>query len=372
MYKHASLFALCLALFITCNSAKAEDWPTFMHDSRRSGVSGENLALPLSESWVFKAAQEPQPAWPPPAKQDYYHKHSELRETVAYDRAFYVVGAGQTIFFGSSADDKVYALDAATGRQCWTFFTQGPVRLAPCVADGKVYVGSDDGCAYCLSQSDGALLWKYKAAAQDRMIPGNGRMISVWPIRTGMLADNGMLYFAAGLFPNQGTFLFALSAKDGAVTWKQKLDISPQGYMLASDERLYVPTGRANPFIFTRADGSLVGELPSAGGTFALLTEDVLVTGPGRGSKELNAGDLKTTNKVAMFGGLRMLVKGSTAYMQSEDQLSAFDRGSYLKLSRQQFALAGQRDKLKEQLKKIDKSDLQAGEIQKQIDTLMP
>jgi len=298
MYKRLFMFVVFWTLLVPPESAKSEDWPTFMHDSQRSGVTSERLELPLSESWIFKAAQRPQPAWPPPAKQDFYHKHYDLRETVAYDRAFHVVGAGDTLFFGSSADDKVYALDAHTGQQRWTFFTEGPVRLAPSIADGKVYVGSDDGCAYCLSGGDGALLWKYKAAGQDRMIPGNGRMISMWPIRTGILADKGNLYFAAGLFPNQGAFLFALSAKDGAVTWKQQVDISPQGYMLASDERLYVPTGRANPFIFARAGGGLVGELPSAGGTFALLTEDVLVAGPGRGPKELNAGDLETKSKV--------------------------------------------------------------------------
>ena len=158
MYKSASWFALCLSFFVSSESVRSEDWPTFMHDSHRSGVTGEKLTLPLTESWVFKAAQQPQPAWPPPAKQDFYHKHYELRETVAYDRAFHVVGAGQTIFFGSSADDKVYALDATTGRQRWTFFTEGPVRLAPSVADDKVYVGSDDGCAYCLSAGDGALV----------------------------------------------------------------------------------------------------------------------------------------------------------------------------------------------------------------------
>jgi len=73
----------------------------------------------------------------PPAKQDFYHHHDDLRETVAYDRAFQVVGAGQTIFFASSADDKVYALDARTGRTRWMFFTEGPVRFAPCVADGR-------------------------------------------------------------------------------------------------------------------------------------------------------------------------------------------------------------------------------------------
>ncbi len=380
MYKRLFLFILFLSLSVGSESAKSEDWPTFMHDNHRSGVTGEKLAPPLGESWVFKAVRPPEPAWPPPAKQDFYHHHDDLRETVAYDRAFQVVGAGDTVFFGSSADDKVYALDARTGRQRWTFFTEGPVRFAPCVADGKVYVGSDDGCAYCLSAQDGNQLWKYKAAGQsregrltaDRLIPGNQRMISMWPLRTGLLVDKGAVYFGAGLFPSQGTFLLALGARDGTVTWRQQVEISPQGYALASDERLYVPTGRANPFVFSRTDGRLVGELPSAGGTFALLTQDVLVAGPGRGAKELNAADVETKSKIAMFGGLRMLVNGPTAYMQSETDLSAFDRRSYLKLSREQFKLAQQRDKLKDQLKKMDKSSPETQKVQKQIDTLAP
>jgi outer membrane protein assembly factor BamB len=367
MYKRVFLFVLSTSLLAGPGAARSEDWPTFMHDSHRSGVSGQQLRLPLNESWLFEAAQKPQPAWPPPAKQDFFHRHYDLRETVAYDRAFHVVGAGQMIFFGSSADDKVYALDARTGQQRWAFFTEGPVRFAPCLVGGKLYVGSDDGCVYCLSAGDGSLIWKYNAAPQDRMIPGNEHIISMWPIRTGPLVDDGTLYFAAGLFPNQGAFLFALSAADGTVRWKQQLDISPQGYLLASPERLYVPTGRTNPFVFARADGRLLGELPSAGGTFALLTENVLVAGPGRGAKELNAADVQTKSKIAMFGGLRMLVNGPMAYMQSERQLSAFDRGSYLKFSRRQFDLARQRDKLEKQLEKMDKSTVEASQARQQI-----
>ncbi len=370
MYKHTSLFVVCLAIFINSESARSEDWPTFMHDKERSGVTAERLGLPLNECWVYKATYRPRPAWPGPARQDYWHRAFNLRATVTYDRAFHVVGVGDTIFFGSSADDKVYALDARTGAERWTFFTEGPVRLAPSIADRKVYIGSDDGCAYCLSADDGSLLWKRRATETERIIPGNERMISVWPLRTGLLVDEGNLYFAAGLFPVQGAYLFALRAKDGSIQWKNPVDISPQGYLLASDERLYVPTGQTNPYIFARADGRALGELPSAGGTFALLTENVLVTGPGRRSTELNAADVETKGKIAMFGGLRMIVSGPTAYMQSENQLSAFDRGSYLKLSRRQFDLAGQRDRLRDQLRKRDRNSTAARDIQQQIDTL--
>jgi outer membrane protein assembly factor BamB len=370
MYKYVFSLALCSFIFTHTETARAEDWPTFMHDKHRSGVTGERLELPLNESWVYKALHQPQPAWPEPAKQDFWHRQFNLRSTVAYDRAFHVVGAGDTIYFASSADDKVYALDSMTGQQRWTFFTEGPVRLAPCISNGKVYVASDDGSVYCLSADDGSLVWKHKGNERERIIPGNDRMISTWPIRSGLLVDNGILYFAAGLFPNQGANLSALSAEDGSVKWTRKITISPQGYLLASNERLYVPTGRTNPFIFARADGESLGELSSGGGTFALLTENVLVTGPGRREKELNASDVETRDKIATFGGLRMLVGGPTAYMQSEKQLSAFDREAYLQLSRERNLLISKRDALIEQLKKTDKTTLQATQFQQEIGTL--
>ena len=57
-----------------------------------------------------------------------------------FDRAYQPAVAAGSLYFGSSTDGKVYALDAATGRTRWTFFTDGPVRLAPTVTDGKVYI----------------------------------------------------------------------------------------------------------------------------------------------------------------------------------------------------------------------------------------
>jgi outer membrane protein assembly factor BamB len=64
------------------------------------------------------------------------------------------------LFYGSSADCKIYALDAATGRLRWSLFTDGPVRFAPAVWHDRVFVISDDGHLYCLAASDGSLLWR--------------------------------------------------------------------------------------------------------------------------------------------------------------------------------------------------------------------
>jgi len=37
-------------LFLWFGLARAEDWPTHLHDNSRSGVSGETLAFPLVRS----------------------------------------------------------------------------------------------------------------------------------------------------------------------------------------------------------------------------------------------------------------------------------------------------------------------------------
>ncbi len=174
-------------LIIVCSLANAQDWATYQHDNRRSGVTSENLDLPLGEQWRYKSEHSPQQAWSGPAKQDFWHNRYGLSAKVRYDQTFHVVAAGDAMYFGSSANDKVYCLDILTGQERWSFFTGGPVRLAPTVWDNKVYFGSDDGHVYCLKAEDGELIWKYRASPSSRMIPGNSRMISAWPVRSGVI-----------------------------------------------------------------------------------------------------------------------------------------------------------------------------------------
>ncbi len=52
------------------------------------------------------------------------------------------------VVYVGSRDDKLYALDAATGTVLWTATTGGDVTSSPTVANGVVYVGSDDGDIY--------------------------------------------------------------------------------------------------------------------------------------------------------------------------------------------------------------------------------
>ncbi len=238
----------------------AAEWPTFRGDDRRSGVAREALRPPLRESWVRQAALEPRPAWPAPAEANISAGFHGLSSALTYDRAFHTVAAQGLVYFGSSADDALRCLDAATGRLRWKFVTEGPVRLAPVLSGSKVFAGSDDGFLYCLDAREGRLLWKYRAIPEDIRLPGNERMISLSPVRCGIVVEEGLVHFIAGLFPSRGVYLCALRAETGREVWKKKIGVSAQGYLLASPKRLFVPTGRTPFRVFDRAKGEALGK----------------------------------------------------------------------------------------------------------------
>ncbi|MFC1462849.1 PQQ-binding-like beta-propeller repeat protein, partial [Verrucomicrobiota bacterium] len=271
--------------------ALGDDWPVFGHDNRRSCISEERLPVPLSTEWVFKAPYPPSHAWPDPQPKP-VENNLELPR-LRFDDAFQVVAAGDAVFFGSSSDTKVYALDAKTGTILWEFYTEGPVRLAPTLWEEKLYVGSDDGCVYCLNADDGSLVWRFRAAPGPDKVLGNGRMISLWPVRTGITVDQGIAYCGAGIFPGEGLRLYALDARKGTVLWRNdsygqggSADITPQGYLLMSKDKIFMPCGRAMPVAFSRADGRLLYHRNLNwranglfGGTYALLAGNMLYTG---------------------------------------------------------------------------------------------
>lgn len=234
-----ALLALSLA------TSDSTDWPTYLGDNSRSGHADAELSLPLHPHWTRKLPHRPKPAWPNPAKQDFWHRKTSLNPRVTYDRANQIVVASQRVVFGSSADDQIRCLNARTGELHWTFFSEAPIRLAPTIWNASVIFGADDGYVYSVSLDDGQLNWRTRPnLVGPRKIPGNGRIISERPIRTNVLIENGTGYFAAGLFPNQGCFFFSVDLASGRVLDHARLEISPQGYLSQRKGKLFAPTGR--------------------------------------------------------------------------------------------------------------------------------
>jgi len=364
--KRAEILFICIGIVpavVGCGTGMdtaTGDWPAFNHDSRRSGVTGGHLEPPLHEQWTFHAPHKPAPAWPEPALRDIWNRNPRLNPRVTDDRAFHTIAVGRSVFFASSADDKVYALDAETGEISWTFFTGGPVRYAPAWTGGRLIVGSDDGVVYCLDAADGSLAWTHGPPDGTRMLPGNGRMISVRPVRTGIVVEDGIAYVASGLFPTEGVTLSALDAASGAVRWSTGPDdISPQGYLLASPKRLYVPTGRTAPVAFDRATGRLEGAFPTPhgdGGTFALVDGGNLVSGPGKELVSYDAAS-RERDQLLTFAGTRMIVDGGRYFLLSDGTLICYDRERLRASRREQADAAGTIRALSDSLAALEKKD---------------
>ena len=68
----------------------------------------------------------------------------------------------------------VAALDAATGAVAWTVRPGGPLRGAPTLADGSVYVISQDNQIFALKATDGSTAWSNAAALEVAGVFGNG------------------------------------------------------------------------------------------------------------------------------------------------------------------------------------------------------
>lgn len=345
-----SVISIWICLLAAAPAARPADWPAHMRDAWRSGVTAERVALPAAEIWRFRGPR-PAPAWDDPAQRDFWHYAENLKPRVAFDRTHHTVAAYGLVFFGSAADGCVYALDAETGALRWRFAAGGPVRLPPSLWDGRVYAGSDGGSVYCLDARTGEAVWTFNAAAGPRLIPGNGRLISPWPVRTGVLVDDGVARFAAGLFPDETVNLFALDARTGETVWKRAIDYSPQGHMLASGSHLYVPTGRATPAVFDKRTGDFIRILEGFGGAYALIEGETVTHGPGRAG-ELGVSAPGAEGQLATFAGNHMIVTPKASYLHTDTELMAIDRERHIQLQRERARLAGERDQLAAEIRK--------------------
>ncbi len=256
----SALIATAAWLLISGRGTAAE-WPTYRGDASRTARTEETLNDSLALAWTYTSQHVPQRAWPGSRR-------------MQFDQAMQVVAGQDRVVFGSSADGTVTCLDAARGAVVWEYFTEGPVRFAPVLWRDRVLVGSDDGYLYALQLADGTLLWKRRGGPTHQLVLGNEQMISKWPVRGGPVIADDIVYFAAGIWPSDGIYLYALDAQSGAIIWQNsecgaiympqphpgadaKSGVSAQGYLVVSGDQLFVPTGRAVPASFDRRTGEL-------------------------------------------------------------------------------------------------------------------
>lgn len=89
-----------------------------------------------------------------------------MSPTVADGLVF--IGSGGGLFVN---DTSVYAVDAETGEERWSYEAEEFVQSSPTVADGIVYVGSHDGNVYALHGATGAETWVFETDDVVRSSP---------------------------------------------------------------------------------------------------------------------------------------------------------------------------------------------------------
>ncbi|MCH2179438.1 MAG: PQQ-binding-like beta-propeller repeat protein [Mariniblastus sp.] len=316
--KHGLAVLICGFLLVDCT---AQSWPTFRGDNARSGNSRASLDCAKMElAWIWRSPLPPDPAWDGPARWDAYNLIRDLPAMRGYDACFHPVSDGEMLFFGSSSQDSLIALDLVTGESRWTFIADGPIRLSPTVTDNRVYFGCDDGFAYCLDKASGTLEWKFSPSAaqhaEPRKIINNDRLISCYPVRTGVTLRDGLAYFAASFMPWRESYICAVDARTGKLEsdlptfLTQHQNATLEGSLLVAENRLIVPQGRIAPLVFDRTSGKNLGSLPGGGGVTIVLTPagEVVRTEGGGAARNGQIGVFEGKERVASFPRGRSLV----------------------------------------------------------------
>lgn len=178
--------------------SKSGPWPTYRHDSARSGATETVVSDKLDEIW----------------------------QTDVGGRLSTMTAADGKLFVAAIDRHTVYALAADSGRKVWSYTTGGRVDSPPTIYNGLAIFGCADGWVYCVKASDGKLVWRFRAAPRDDKHTSYQQVESVWPLHGSVLVRDGVAYCLAGrnLFLDGGMRLVRLDCGTGELLSETVMD----------------------------------------------------------------------------------------------------------------------------------------------------
>ena len=181
---------------IKSRNQDTDDWPTYRHDGKRSGVTSSRVPAQLTSLWRTEVQTVPSAP---------------------------VIAEGK-VFVSDIDAHTIYALDVSNGNTVWTYVAGSRIDSPPTYYQGLVLFGSRDGWVHCLRASDGILVWRFKDLP-DRLIGAFGRLESAWPVCGSVLVKDDTLYFAAGRssFLDGGIFMYALNPHTGQIKYRRQV-----------------------------------------------------------------------------------------------------------------------------------------------------
>ena len=151
-------------------SPSSSDWPTYRADAQRSGSTRSPVPLPLHCRWQVDVGR----------------------------RLTAPTVAGGKVFVASVDEHRLCALDAETGRRAWSFTAGARVDSPPTLDRAQAIFGCRDGHVYCVRATDGALVWRVRAATRPRLLVADAQLESAWPVHGSVLVQGGVVYLTAG------------------------------------------------------------------------------------------------------------------------------------------------------------------------------
>lgn len=226
-----------------------QDWPTYRHDPQRSGTATSKLAVEAKVLW--EAEIEPRSTAPEiwesadavkPLRGDWGTDpimDAPITSPVVADGAVYIA---------ATHSHRVVSLEAATGKQRWEFIAGGPIDSPPTIYMGLCLFGCYDGYVYCLRAEDGHLVWRLRAAPEERRIVAFGQLESPWPVSGSILVADGTAYFAAGRvgYAEGGVTVYAVDPLSGEIAWK-KTTKHRADVMVSAGQHIYLGWQRFDP-----------------------------------------------------------------------------------------------------------------------------
>lgn len=99
-----------------------------------------------------------------------------LKPLIREDKSIAIKGAGIAEYdrkiYATTGFGGVFALDMLTGKKLWFYNAQTPMRIAPTVNAGKVFVQTIDNTLIALDAANGSELWRYKSAMEQTTLVG--------------------------------------------------------------------------------------------------------------------------------------------------------------------------------------------------------
>ena len=194
---------------------KPDDWPMYRKDPTRSNFTPGSLPGQLKPLWS---------------------------EKLGSSRLSQAVSAYGVVFTTEPQTHRVFARDAVTGRERWSFIADGRTEYPPALHKGLCLFSTSAGSVYALDATTGKEVWRMRAAPAEKYIAEEGQFASTWPVIGGVMPMNGEIFFTCGrsVSVDGGIWMFAVDAATGKIRWRVKGGVSGGDLFLSDGKELFL------------------------------------------------------------------------------------------------------------------------------------